>query len=170
MSRILDIGSGLMPDYRATDAIDYQTRSSSNIKQNEQFHINGQILHLGVSKNRVNYLKKYRDSNIHFKWNVDFNSYLPYADNTFNKIVSHSSIIAFGKISAYKEIYRVLKHGVSVEIRSASGVSDNLINKTISVMKKVGFKKIKVLKNIKDTRLFAHETNYFRNDCVYGIK
>jgi ubiquinone/menaquinone biosynthesis C-methylase UbiE len=177
MVRVLDVGSGLTPDYRATDAIDMGTKNSSRLKHDEDWHLYGQVIYLGVSKKKIKQLQEYRDKNINFIWHVNYNNQLPYPDKTFDLVVSHASLASpsLSEPNAFREVYRVLKRGGKIEIGSSS-LPKEWVNYITQNMKNVGFKKIQLKKRIIDTRLFTHEikgvykAKGFKNDVIYGVK
>ena len=110
--KVLDIGAGGHPDYRATHAIDLE----SPIKQ------------FGGATAGIDY-----------KWGYDFDketTNLPYPNNFFNVVVSYG---AFGRNfqsrNIAREIYRVLKKGGHFEFNPDA-------EESIEWIKKAGFKKL----------------------------
>lgn len=88
--RILDVGAGLQPDVRATDAIGLDKFKKSEIKF----------------------------TNLKYIFGYDLNKQkFPYNDNTFDIIISYGALgINFGNDLTYSEIYRILKPNGMLEI------------------------------------------------------
>jgi SAM-dependent methyltransferase len=88
--RILDVGAGLKPDFRATDAIGLHGFKKSEIKFENIKYITGYDL------NKQNF---------------------PYKNNTFDVIISYGALgINFGNSLTYSEVYRILKPNGMLEI------------------------------------------------------
>ena len=169
--RVLDLGSGLNPDYRATDMVDYQKENAKVLIHEEKNHFKFQIRPLGMSESRIKELQNYRDTHINAKWGVNYNARLPYPDNTFDIIVSHASLAAFGELKAYKEAYRVLKRDGIIEV-AASELPRDWIDRITKHLKDARFAEIKISKKRQDKRLFLHnlEDKRFKDDVIYAKK
>lgn len=98
----LDIGAGPSPHRSATDAIDILDRR--------------RMLAIARAAKRSQLRKFVLPPKVHYRFGVDMNVRLPYAPNTFEKIVSRYSISVFGKEKAFLEAHRVLVPGGKIEI------------------------------------------------------
>lgn len=100
--RILDLGAGPSPHRSATDAIDILDRK--------------RMLAIARAAKRSQLRKFVLPPKVRYRFGVDMNVRLPYASNTFEKVVSRYSICAFGTEGAFLEAYRVLVPGGKIEI------------------------------------------------------
>jgi len=165
--KVLDMGSSLNPDIRATDAVEYDT-NKRYLKKEEGYCIS-QALDLGLTKDDIKKLQSHRNRNIKIIFGINYNDRVPYRNNTFDLVVSHASMAMLGEIYAYKEAYRVLKRGGILEV-GAAHLSDYDTGRVINHMTKSGFEIIAHKQKIQDTRLFFSNLKRMKNDVIYGVK
>ena len=79
-----------------------------------------------MAETKIKELQNYRDNHINQMWGINYNIRLPYPDNKFDLVVSHSSLAVFGEPKAYREVYRVLKKGGIIEVRGAALPKDRI--------------------------------------------
>lgn len=157
--RVLDMGSGYNPYYRATDAMDAGWKN--DMLPERQFTSNA-LLESGVRPDEIRKLKLKLDKiDQNTKFGEDYNKRVPYPDNIFDEVTSHASLGAFGKQFAYNNAYRILKHGGTIYIRqteiSNKYPPDNIIQK----LRISGFVNIRISKNYPDTKLLHY--GFFNN-------
>lgn len=100
--KVLDIGAGIGPDFRATHAIDL--RNPGETFQNLDYK-------WGYDFNKES-------------------TNLPYGNNSFDVVVSYGALgMNFESAKIYKEIYRVLKPGGRLELNHTSGNTVLLLRK-----------------------------------------
>jgi SAM-dependent methyltransferase len=165
--KVLDMGSGILPDKRATDGVEY-SNDKVFLKQEEKSAIS-QAVDYGIPLQTISQLRKYRDTHIKIIFGINYNRRLPYADNTFDLVTSMASVAAFGTITAYTEAYRVLKHNGILEI-SGARLPKAWVPQISKLMKQSGFKKIHLKTKLQDTGLFRVGLTIFKKDTVYGEK
>lgn len=96
MSRILDIGAGTDPHPLATDAVEIMgMREFTELVQQTRNPI-----HSGIT----------------YYFEVNMNTSLPFAADTFSMVISRYSIGTHGRQNAFREAYRVLQPGGQIQI------------------------------------------------------
>lgn len=128
----LDMGARANPHPYATDATEVGPRRWVNQQVREE-ETEGRM-NLDLFRNR---LKK--DLKYHFEFDYNRRK-LPYPDNHFEVVYSRGSMTYAATQHAYKEVYRVLKHGGKLILDT--GASERSITKTIDTLKKYGFKNV----------------------------
>jgi SAM-dependent methyltransferase len=132
---VLDMGAGINPHPKATHAVDVSYRPK-NIKHAVETYGSG----LTTVKKLENKLKS-----VDYKFNFNYNMQkLPWPSNHFDMIYSNGSLGANGKSFAYKEIYRVLKHGGKLSFGQVGDTIEK-IEKIIHTLKEIGFVKVRVV-------------------------
>ena len=81
-----------------------------------------------------------------YRFNFNYNTLkLPWPNNSFKIVYSHASLGGYGKLSAYKEAYRVLKHGGKLQF-DMKGTKKMVENK-MKMLHDIGFKSIRIVKS-----------------------
>lgn len=155
--RVLDLGAGGNPDIRATDCVDFHSKSEIDkltdkiIKMSYYFvkEQNGvEKLKLAqeiISKKIYPEIQKKR-----YLYKIDYTKKLPYHDNTFDLVTSQNSL-SYGYPSTYKHILRVLKVGGGVEI---SHGNKEFIVKASEELKKAGFREVLMTRKANPMTIF----------------
>ena len=125
--KILDMGAGANPYPRATHAIDATKK-------------------LHPTKEEINFYKAEHGKNLEtklkqmdYKIKINYNTQkLPWPDNSFKMVYSNGSLAENGNLHAYKEAYRVLKHGGKLKYGMIVGTKQE-IQKKMQLPQKAGF-------------------------------
>ncbi len=118
--KVLDMGAGYMPHPQATHAVDF----ANKIKLDEEDKSNYKIEY---HRNLENKLKS-----MDYKLKINYNTQrLPWPNNSFNKVYSNGSLGTYGKLHAFQEAYRVLKHGGKLEYGMVEGTKEEIQKKMI---------------------------------------
>ena len=126
---LLDMGSGVHPHPKATHAVD----RSSNIKHLTPPEIKE---YREDAKRNLELKLKQMDYRLNFNYNTQK---LPWPNNSFNMVYSNGSIGTYGKRAAYKEAFRVLKHGGILKFGAVASTSIEGIKKVGQMLKDIGF-------------------------------
>ena len=101
--QFLDLGASNSPHPRATHAVDKMSKPAvfkETFKSKYLIH--------GITKAEFENKLKQMD----YKFNFNYNTQkLPWPNNSFKMVYSNGSLGNFGKVAAFREAYRVLKHG-----------------------------------------------------------
>ena len=101
----LDMGAGIRPHSRSTHAVDYNPNSP--ISKYEIYEEYNDLKKLPSKENIERRLKS-----MDYKFNFNYNTQkLPWPNNSFKVVYSNGSLGVYGKQPAFKESFRVLKHG-----------------------------------------------------------
>jgi SAM-dependent methyltransferase len=164
--KVLDMGCGKVPDYRATHGADLCY--DKKMQNSDEKWVALQAKELGVPKDEIARRRSFA-RRVDITEGVDFNKALPYPNKTFDVVVSHSSVAAFGRRKAYSEAFRVLKPGGQVEI-GAARLPKAWVEKVTNHMEKTGFQDMVVKKGLQDTRAMIRDVPQYRKDIVIGEK
>lgn len=134
--KVLDMGAGIRPHSGATHAVDLAPMVSIT---KELVVDNYNDLKRIPSKESVERRLKSMDYKFNFNYNTNK---LPWPNNSFKLVYSNGSLGENGKLSAFKEIYRVLKHGGKLSYGMIGGPEEN-IKRKMKILYDVGFKNIK---------------------------
>jgi len=133
---VLDLGAHAVPHPRATHAVDHDSKKSIlYTAENDLNYHDKREKPYGYTTKRIieNRLKK-----IDYRFNFNYNTQkLPWSNNYFDTIYSQGSLYVYGKPFAYKEIYRVLKHGG--RLIYDIGDTKERLDKHFKMLKEIGF-------------------------------
>ncbi len=116
----LELGASAVPHPRATHAIDRDSKKRTLNFANTLYKDEGE-----TTKEKFERRIKQMDYKFGFNYNTQK---FPWPNNSFKIVYSHASLSHYGNPShAFKEAYRVLKHGGKL-IFDASGTKRQLIN------------------------------------------
>jgi ubiquinone/menaquinone biosynthesis C-methylase UbiE len=134
---ILDMGAANIPYPHATHAVDLVSKRGA---LTDEFNTKNDYYNGEITKQRFENMLKYMD----YKFNFNYNTQkLPWPNNYFDIIFSNGSIGAYGKENAYKEAYRVLKHGG--KLKFTVGEPMEKLQKKGQMLTKIGFTKVHLI-------------------------
>jgi SAM-dependent methyltransferase len=136
----LDLGANNIPHPKATHAVDMWTKKYMLNKENIYAKKNN-FKEGDTTKETFERRLKQMDYIFHFNYNT---KRLPWPNNSFKIVYSNASLGGYGKVPAFKESYRVLKHGAKLEF--TMGNTQKSIENKMKMLHEVGFKEIKIIK------------------------
>lgn len=146
-SKILDVGAGVFPHPRATHAVDAINKKSVYNVSKKDFDEYKQDY-----KNEYNRSLERKLKSLNYKFGINYNTQrLPYPNNSFDKIYSNGSLGTYGKLHAFKEVFRILKHGGKLEYGSINGTKKELETK-LKIPAAAGFVNIRPVGIIKESQ------------------
>ena len=137
----LDLGANNIPHPKATHAVDMWTKNYMLNKDNIYSKKNN-FEEGDITKETFERRLKQMDYIFHFNYNTQK---LPWPNNSFKVVYSRASIGGSGKVLAFKEAHRVLKHGGKLEF-TIRGTKKTIENK-MKMLDGIGFKEIKIIKS-----------------------
>lgn len=157
----LDLGASNIPHPRATHAVDSFSRklmfNKKDMYSNKNDYKEGD-----TTKERFEQRLKQMD----YKFNFNYNTHkLPWPNNSFKIVYSRASLGVYGKFSAFKEAYRVLKSGGKLTF-DMSGTKKMIENK-INLLHEIGFVKIKTTKS---SQPYEHQNKIYYSVMISATK